>query len=76
MKLSGTELVISHRGYDSPVSAPQRNCRIALSWSSPVAFFGSRVDIPFFQPLGDYVIHLSKDAVQTPTIGLTVSAHF
>lgn len=85
-KLSGKELQIDHVGdHGTPVS--QRTCMISLNYASPVAFFGSSVELPLLHitsnsnwdtsTLGDYVAHFSKDAsVDHPTIGLKLTARF
>ena len=88
-KLSGTELRIDHMGSDSRAPASKRNCMLSLTFSSPVAFFGSNLEMPIFNAptlswsdwnvstMGDYVLHLSKDAaVEHPTVGLMASARF
>jgi hypothetical protein len=85
-KLSGRELLINHMGdHGTPVS--QRNCMISLNYASPVAFFGSSVELPLLHlgnnstwdtsTLGDYVAHFSKDAAYDhPVIGLKITARF
>src|SRR5207237_986119 len=47
-KLTGLELRIDHMGSHSSAPANKRSCMIGLSYASPVAFFGSRIDIPLF----------------------------
>jgi hypothetical protein len=89
VKLSGMELRIDHMGTHSTAPASKRVCLIGLSYATPIAFFGSRIEIPLIHAanfktsewglntLGDYVMHLSKDAsVEHPTVGLSVSARF
>jgi hypothetical protein len=87
-KLSGTELRVDHMATDSSAPVSQRNCMISLNFNSPVAFFGSSVELPLLHAsnvgsnwgtssFGDYVAHFSKDAsVEHPTIGLKVTARF
>jgi len=88
-KLSGMELRIDHMGTNSKSAGAKRNCMIGFSYATPVAFFGSRIDIPFFHAEnlkadnwgmntpGDYVLRFSKDAsVQHPTLGLMATARF
>jgi hypothetical protein len=87
-KLSGQELRIDHMGLNSRAPISKRTCMVGFSFSSPVAFFGSRMEIPLLfaehiqshwsaNTPGDYVVRFSKDAtVQTPTFGLAVSAQF
>jgi len=88
MKLSGRELRIDHMAEDSHVQASHRNCSFGLSYTTPTAFFTSRVDIPFFSAdtlawdswtrnsIGDYVVYLSKTPVDTATLRLVLSAKF
>jgi hypothetical protein len=87
-KLTGMELRIDHMGAHSSAPANKRNCLIGFSYASPVAFFGSRIDVPLFHAdslksawgantPGDYVLHFSKDsAVQHPVLGLMATARF
>jgi len=86
-KLSGKELRIDHMATHSNAPISHRNCMISLNVDSPVAFFGSSMEIPLFNAqnlsswgvssLGDYVLHFAKDAsVEHPTVGLKVSARF
>ena len=88
-KFTGMELQIDHMGMNSKAPVSKRTCMVGLSYTTPVAFFGSRVEIPIFHAqslrmsdwgintLGDYVAHFSKDApVQHPVVGLSVSARF
>jgi hypothetical protein len=87
-KLSGDELRIDHMADHSRAPVSRRNCLISFNFASPVAFFGSSMELPLVNAesltsgwsassLGDYVLHLSKDApVPHPTIGLKVSARF
>jgi hypothetical protein len=88
-KLNGDALRIDHMGTRSAAPAHKRNCLISLSYTTPVAFFGSRVEMPLFfsetprpsrwaaNTFGDYVVHLSKDAaVEHPILGLSISAKF
>ena len=87
-KLSGKELRIDHMATNSTAPVSHRNCMISLNFDSPVAFFGSSMELPIVTAqslsndwaptsLGDYVLHFSKDAaVDHPTIGLKVTARF
>jgi len=88
-KLNSTALRIDHMGTRSNAPVQKRNCLVSLSYTAPVAFFGSRVEVPVFfsespqlskwgvNTLGDYVVHLSKDAdVKRPILGLSISAKF
>ena len=88
MKLSGRELRIDHMGADSHVPVSRRNCSLGLSYTTPVAFFTSRVDIPLFSAstlawdswtrnsIGDYVVYLSKTPVDNASLRLVLSAKF
>jgi len=86
-KLSGQELRIDHMATHSRAPVSHRNCMISMDLASPVAFFGSSMEIPLFNgpnlsswgvsSLGDYVLHFAKDtAVAHPTAGLKISARF
>ncbi|OGR89364.1 MAG: hypothetical protein A2992_08160 [Elusimicrobia bacterium RIFCSPLOWO2_01_FULL_59_12] len=88
-KLTGMSLRIDHMGTKSRAPAHKRNCLVSFSYSTPVSFFGSRIEVPVFHSeslalskwgvntLGDYVVHLSKDAsADRPVMGLMVSARF
>jgi hypothetical protein len=88
-KLSGQELQIDHMGTRSRAPYSKRTCMVGISYAAPVAFFGTRVDLPLMHAqsfrmsdwgmntLGDYVARFSKDAaVQHPTIGLSIRARF
>jgi hypothetical protein len=89
VKLSGMELRIDHMGTHSKAVVAKRNCMLSISYASPVAFFGTRLDLPLItaQTLktsawemntpGDYVLRFSKDAsVQHPVLGLSFTARF
>ncbi len=88
-KFNGQSLRIDHMGTGSVAPAHKRNCLVSFSFSSPVAFFGSRVDVPLmfsetpeiskwrFNTLGDYVMNFSKDAdTEHPVVGLSITARF
>lgn len=87
-KLSGKELRIDHMADHSRAPVSRRNCLVSLDIASPVAFFGTSMELPLLNAqslssgwsassLGDYVMHFSKDAsVASPTFGLRVSARF
>lgn len=86
--LTGKELRIDHMGPTSQSSIRQRACMICLTWATPVAFFGSEIELPLFHAemlqsngwrrssLGDYVVHLSKDGTDIPWVGLKATLHF
>jgi hypothetical protein len=88
LKLSGTELRIDHMATASRAPVSRRVCMVSLNFISPVAFFGSSMELPLMtsgkvshgwntSSLGDYVLHFSKDAdVKSPTLGLKITAHF
>jgi len=88
MKLSGTELRIDHMATQSRAPMARRTCMVSLNMSSPVAFFGSSMELPLatspklgngwaMTSLGDYVLHFSKDApVASPTLGFKLTARF
>jgi len=88
MKLSGDELRIDHMGLQSHSRGTQRNCMIGLSYTTPVAFFTTRIDLPIFHSptmtlsdwsrdsLGDYVVYLSRLPADHAQLTLSLSAHF
>jgi hypothetical protein len=88
MKLSGTELRIDHMATQTRAPMTRRTCMVSINVASPVAFFGSSMELPLatssglstgwgMTSLGDYVLHFSKNAtVESPTFGLKVSARF
>lgn len=88
-KFNGQSLRIDHMGTNSNAPAHKRNCLVSFSFSSPVAFFGSRIDVPLLfsespelskwkvNTLGDYVMNFSKDAdTEHPVLGLSLTARF
>jgi len=88
MKISSRELRIDHMANDTHAPASRRNCSLGLSYTTPVAFFTSRVDIPFFSAdtlawdswtrnsVGDYVVYFSKTPVDASSVRLVLSARF
>jgi hypothetical protein len=88
-KLTGMELRIDHMGTHSAAPVSKRDCMIGLSYEAPVAFFGTRMELPIlhaenlkvsdwgFNTPGDYVMHFSKDAaVAHPVISLSATLRF
>jgi hypothetical protein len=87
-KMTGKELRIDHMADHSRMPVSHRACMFSLNIASPVAFFGTSVEIPLVSAesfhsglntssAGDYVLHFSKDAtVDSPTFGFHVSARF
>ncbi len=88
MKISGRELRIDHMAYRSHAPISHRECLIGLSYTTPVAFFTSRIDVPLFSSktlalsdwsrssLGDYVVYLSQKPIEAASIKFIISAHF
>lgn len=89
MRLSGRELRIDHMAYRSHSPAKSRTCMLGFSYMTPVAgFFTSRIDLPIAHAdtlalqdwsrssLGDYVVFLSRQAVDHPSIKLLLTAKF
>jgi hypothetical protein len=88
MKLSGTQLRIDHMGHDSRSGGSQRTCMVGLSYTTPVAFFTTRVDIPIFHSptlaladwsrssMGDYVVYMSRLPVDHAALTLALTARF
>src|SRR3954462_14451787 len=48
VKMTGMELRIDHMGTHSTSGGSRRNCMVGFSYATPVAFFGSRIDVPLF----------------------------
>jgi hypothetical protein len=88
LKLTEKYLRIDHMGTNSRAPVTRRHCLLSFHFASPVAFFGSTVDLPIMNAnhlrsrwgmssLGDYVLQFSKDApVESPTVGLRLTARF
>jgi hypothetical protein len=88
MKLSGMELRVDHMGYHSHASSKSRTCMVGVSYTTPVAFFTTRVDMPLFtsptmamsdwkaSTPGDYVVYMSRLPVDHATLMLSLSARF
>lgn len=87
MKLSGQELRIDHMGTKSRNPAGQRHCMIGLSYTTPVAFFTTRVDVPLFHAstltshwapssMGDYVAFFSRTPTENASAKLVITARF
>jgi hypothetical protein len=79
---------IDHMGRDSRSKGTQRTCMIGVSYTTPVAFFTTRIDLPIFHSptlalsdwsrdsLGDYVVYMSRLPVSHPSLTLSISARF
>jgi hypothetical protein len=88
MKLSGTQLRIDHMGNHSNSKGNQRTCMVGLSYTTPVAFFTTRVDIPIFHSptlalsdwsrdsFGDYVVYMSRLPADHASLTLSLTARF
>ncbi len=88
MKLSGTQLRIDHMGRASKSKGEKRTCMVGLSYTTPVAFFTSRVDVPLFHSptlalsdwsrssMGDYVLYLSRIPATHASLQLALTARF
>jgi hypothetical protein len=88
MKLSETQLRVDHMGFHSRSSVNNRTCMVGLSYTTPVAFFTTRVDIPILNSPtlalsdwqrsspGDYVVYMSRLPVDHATLMLSLSARF
>src|SRR5689334_24745085 len=48
MKLSVEQLRIDHMGRNSRSKGEKRTCMVGLSYTTPVAFFTTRIDLPIF----------------------------
>jgi len=88
MKLSVDRLRIDHMGRYSRTKGTNRSCMVGLSYTTPVAFFTTRVDLPLFtsptlalsdwqrSSMGDYVIYMSRLPVNHSALTLSISARF
>lgn len=88
MKLSADKLRIDHMGRASRSKGEKRNCMIGLSYTTPVAFFTTRIDLPLFHSptltmkdwersaAGDYVVYMSRLPAQKATLTLSITAKF
>ncbi len=88
MKLSVDQLRIDHMGRHSRSKGEQRTCMVGVSYTTPVAFFTSRIDIPIFHSptlalsdwsvssLGDYVLYMSRLPADHASLQLSISARF
>jgi hypothetical protein len=88
IKLTQSDLRIDHMATNSRAPVSRRQCMLSFHVASPVAFFGSQMELPILNAtslksrwnmssLGDYVLMFSKDApVESPTFGLRLSARF
>jgi hypothetical protein len=88
MKLSADHMRIDHMGRDSRSQGAQRTCMLGVSYTAPVAFFTTRIDMPIFHSptlalsdwspssLGDYVVYMSRLPATHSSLTLTLSARF
>jgi len=88
MKLNVDELRLDHMGPHSQSKGVNRTCMFGVSYTTPVAFFTTRIDLPLFsspslsfsdwQPntLGDYVVYMSRLPVDHATLMLLMTARF
>jgi hypothetical protein len=88
MKLTANQMRIDHMGRDSRSKGDRRTCMLGFSYTAPVAFFTTRIDIPIFHSPtmalsdwsrdtpGDYVIYMSRLPVAHPTLTLMLTARF
>ena len=88
MKLSSDQLRVDHMGRYSTSKGVNRTCMFGLSYTTPVAFFTTRVDVPLFSSptlalddwhansLGDYVVYMSRLPADHATLMLSLSARF
>ena len=88
MKLSVQELRIDHMGRHSRSKGENRTCMVGVSYTTPVAFFTTRIDVPIFHSptlalsdwqvssLGDYVAYMSHVPVDHASLSLAITARF
>ena|SRR5438132_235627 len=88
MKLNVDELRVDHMGMHSHSKGVNRTCMFGVSYTTPVAFFTTRIDLPLvsspnlslsdWQPNtpGDYVVYMSRLPVDHATLMLLLTARF
>ena len=88
MKLSADQLRVDHMGNHSHTKGIKRTCMVGVSYTTPVAFFTTRVDLPLFSSptlalsdwqansLGDYVLYMSRLPVDHAALMLSLTARF
>jgi hypothetical protein len=88
MKLSGQSLRIDHMGRRSRSKGINRTCMVGLSYTTPVAFFATRIDVPILHSptlalndwqkssVGDYVVYMSRIPADHKTLTLAFTARF
>jgi len=88
MKLSVDQLRVDHMGSHSHTKGVKRTCMVGISYTTPVAFFTTRVDLPLLSSptlalsdwqtnsLGDYVVYMSRLPVDHAALMLSFSARF
>ena len=88
MKLSAEQLRVDHMGNHSRTKGKNRTCMIGVSYTTPVAFFTTRIDLPLFSSpnlalsdwqansLGDYVLYMSRLPVDHAALMLSLTARF
>jgi len=88
VKLSADQMRIDHMGQDSRSNGAQRTCMLGVSYTAPVAFFTTRIDLPIFHSptlafsdwspssLGDYVVYMSRLPATRSSLTLMLTARF
>jgi hypothetical protein len=88
MKLTVDQMRIDHMGNHSHTKGVNRTCMLGVSYTTPVAFFTTRIDLPIFSSptlalsdwqtnsLGDYVVYMSRLPVDHATLMLSLTARF
>ena len=88
MKLSGDHLRIDHMGRRSRSKGANRTCMVGVSYTTPVAFFATRIDVPLLNAptlaladwqvssIGDYVVYMSRIPADHKTLTLSITARF
>jgi len=88
VKLSADQMRIDHMGRDSRSKGSQRTCMLGITYTAPVAFFTTRIDLPIFHSPtlawsdwsanspGDYVVYMSRLPAAHASLTLTLSARF
>ena len=88
MKLSVDQLRVDHMGRNSRTKGAKRTCMLGVSYTTPVAFFTTRIDLPLFSSptlalsdwqrnsLGDYVVYMSRLPIDHATLMFQLTARF
>ncbi len=88
MRLSADQLRIDHIGQRSRSKGKNRACRLGVSYTTPVASFSTRIDLPLLHSptlalsdweassMGDYVVYMSRLPAKSAATMLSFTARF